>query len=273
MKKITIALLSVVLYMSTALAESITIIPGGKPGGSFNARATLYKDILEKKGFEINFENITNAREGVKYLQNSKDTVIQMFAVNQPSQIGYDITKDNFVLVEYMTPYYWCQSNASMNNDELKVGLVKNMNTTFSDQLFAKLGKKVVYLRYKNSGTLYNAFTAGDVDVQFTSQSRSFKVIKNNQGKCIANTYKQTVEQIPSVYDIVNTKTVFPGDASIVISNNASKKLRNILLEANKDADFIAWKKKRGVPDNSGKNSWKAELAIVDSLQQSWKSK
>ena len=273
MKKIAIALLSIVMYMSTALAESITVIPGGKPGGSSFARATLYKDILEKKGFEVKFENINNSRDGVKYLQNSKDLVIQMYAVNQPSQIGYDITKDNFVLVEYMTPYYWCQSNASMNNDELKVGLVKNMNTTFSDQLFAQLGKKVVYLRYKNSGALYNAFTAGDVDVQFTSQSRSFKVIKNNQGKCIANTYKDTWEGIPSVYDIVNTKTVFPGDAALVISNNASEKLRNILLEVNQDADFVAWRKKRGVPDDTGKNSSEAELVIVDQLQQSWKSK
>jgi len=75
------------------------------------------------------------------------------------------------------------------------------------------------------------------------------------------------------VYDIVNTKTVFPGDAALVISNNASEKLRNILLEVNQDADFVAWRNKRGVPDDTGKNSSEAELAIVDQLQQSWKSK
>ena len=75
------------------------------------------------------------------------------------------------------------------------------------------------------------------------------------------------------MYDIVDTKTVFPGDATVVISNKTSEKLRNILLEVNKDADFIAWRNKRGVPDDTGKNSWEAELKIVDQLQQSWKSK
>ena len=63
---------------------------------------------------------------------------------------------------------------------------------TFENSLFGiPASKKVVYLRYKNSGALYNAFTAGDVDVQFTSQSRSFKVVKNNQGKCIAKYQNQ----------------------------------------------------------------------------------
>jgi len=272
MKNIILAILSVFMLISTAIAESITIVPGGKPGGSNFDRANLYKDVLTKMGHTVKFENIPSTLESTKYLEKNKsETVIIMYAGNQPAQIGYYITDKNFVLSEYTAPYFWCQSASSTSKDKLIVGLDKNMNQKFSDQLFKSMGKRVVYLKYKNSGDLYNAITAGDIDVMFTSQSASVKFIKNNQGSCLANTSDVTVENIPSIYNRVKTKELFPVMDYVVLSNKPTDQLRTILLQANQDASFVEWRNKKGLAEIAGKNSRKNELKIVKARQELWK--
>lgn len=254
-------------------AETITIVPAGQPGGNQFTRANLYKDVLTKMGHSVVFENIPNTLEGSKYLENNvgKDkTVIMMYTGNAPSQIGYNITDKNFVLTELEEPQYWCQSNVSKDKQKLNVGLVKNMNSEFSDELFKKLGKETVYLRYKNSGDLYNAITSGDIDVMFTNQSQSLKLIENNQGICIANTSIDDHIGIPSIYKVIDTKKVFPGNVLIVISNNPSSKLRNLLIEANKDPLFTEWRTKRKYSEISNR-SRKKELSFALKTQELWK--
>ena len=272
MKNIMLTILSVIMLISTAMAESITVVPGGKPGGSNFDRANLYKDVLTKMGHIVKFENISSTLESTKYLEKNKsETVIIMYAGNQPAQIGYHITDKNFILNEYTAPYFWCQSASTTFKDKLIVGLDKNMNQGFSDQLFKSLGKEVVYLKYKNSGDLYNAITAGDIDVMFTSQSASVKFLKNNQGNCLANTSDITVEDIPSIYTIVKTKQLFPVMDYVVLSNKPSSQLREILLQANKDASFIEWRSKKGLIEIVRTNSRKNELKIVSVRQELWK--
>ena len=271
MKKIYQLIIATMFLMSTASAETFVVIPGSKPGGSFFDRANLYKDVLTKMGHTVKFENISNGLEGTKYLKNSKDVVIMVYAGNQPSQTGYDISKKNFVMNEYMSPYFLCQSNESKDKTVLKVGLVKNMTTEFTDEIFKKLGKETVYLRYKNSGDLYNAITAGDIDATFTGQGPSLKLVKNNQGSCIAQTFKDTVEGVPSVYEVIKTKTVFPADISLVISNKPSDKLRNILLEANNDPLFKEWRSKKGISEISSRASKNDELKTSVQIQEAWK--
>ena len=272
MKNIMLTILSVIMLISTAMAESITVVPGGKPGGSNFDRANLYKDVLTKMGHTVKFENISSTLESTKYLEkNTSETVIIMYAGNQPAQIGYHITDKNFILNEYTAPYFWCQSASSQSKDKLIVGLDKNMNQRFSDRLFKSLGKEVIYLKYKNSGDLYNAITAGDIDVMFTSQSASVKFIKNNQGSCLANTSDVTVENVPSVYTIVKTKELFPVMDYVVLSNKPSNQLREILLQANKDSSFVEWRNKKGLTEIVGTNSRKNELKIVSARQELWK--
>ena len=273
MKKIYLFLLSTILLMTSALAESITVVPGGKPGGSSFARATMYKEVLTKMGHDVKFENISSTKEGAKYLEKTrgKETVIMMYPTNQPSQIGYDITENNFVLKEYFAPYFWCQSNEAVDKDVLKVGLDKNMNQKFSDKLFGTLGKEVIYLRYKNSGALYNAITAGDIDAMFTNQGKSLKLVKNNQGSCIANTSSEVIHDIPSVYTIVKDGTKFPVMEYPVISNNTSEKLRSILIEANKDELFVQWRASKGLPEIVGQDTRQEELRLAMEGQELWK--
>ena len=273
MKKIYIFLMSTILLMSSALAESITIIPGGKPGGSSFHRATMYQEVLQKMGHTVKFENISAMTEATKYLEDrrGKENVIIMFASNQPAQMGYYISDNNFVFNEYSAPYYWCQSTASLDKKKLIVGLDKNMNQKFSDKLFAKLGKEVVYLRYKGSGDLYNAVTGGDIDVMFTNQVQSLKLVENKQGTCIANTDEETANGVPSIYSIVKDGTKFPVMDYPIVSNNTSDKFRKILLEANKDPIFTSWRQKGGLVEIVGKKSRKSELKVVEVRQHLWK--
>jgi hypothetical protein len=273
MKKIYIFLMTSILLMSSALAESITIIPGSKPGGSNFTRATMYQEVLQKMGHTVKFENITTLTEATKYLEDrrGKENVILPYPSNQPAQIGYYISDNNFILNEYSAPYYWCQSTASLDKNKLIIGLDKNMNQKFSDKLFAKLGKEVVYLRYKNSGDLYNAITSGDIDVMFTNQVVSLKLVNNNQGTCIANTDEETANGVPSIYTIVKDGTKFPVMDYPIISNNTSNNLRNILLEANKDPIFTSWRQKGGLAEIVGKKTRKNELKIIEVRQHLWK--
>lgn len=253
--------------------ETITIIPAGKPGGSSFSRATMYQEVLKKKGYTVKFENISAVTEATKYLENTrgKENVIIMFPSNQPAQTGYFISEKNFVLREYSAPYYWCMSNEATGKDKLIVGLDKNMNQKFSDALFKKLGKEVVYLRYKNSGALYNAVTSGDIDVMFTNQGKSLKLVGNNIGSCIANTSKETTHGVSSVYTIVDNGLAFPVMDYNVLSNNTSAKLRELLLEVNKDAVFISWRQKRGLTEIVGTKSRQEALTIVEEGQHAWK--
>ena len=265
--------MSTILLMSSALAESITIIPGGKPGGSSFHRATMYQEVLQKMGHTVKFENISAMTEATKYLEDrrGKENVIIMFASNQPAQMGYYISNNNFVFNEYSAPYYWCQSTASLDKKKLIVGLDKNMNQKFSDKLFAKLGKEVVYLRYKGSGDLYNAITGGDIDVMFTNQVKSIQLMENKQGTCIANTDEGTANGVPSIYTIVKDGTKFPVMDYPIVSNNTSDKFRKILLEANKDPIFTSWRQKGGLIEIVGKKSRKSELKVVEVRQHLWK--
>ena len=144
MKKLIV--LVTLLFATASYAEEITIVPAGKPGGSSFARATMYQEVLKKNGHSVKFENISAMTEATKYLEKTrgKENVIIMFASNQPAQMGYFITKKNFVLREYSAPYYWCMSNEAKGKDKLIVGLDKNMNQKFSDAVFKKLGNQPV---------------------------------------------------------------------------------------------------------------------------------
>lgn len=271
MKKLIV--LVTLLFATASYAEEITIVPAGKPGGSSFARATMYQEVLKKNGHSVKFENISAMTEATKYLEKTrgKENVIIMFASNQPAQMGYFITKKNFVLREYSAPYYWCMSNEAKGKDKLIVGLDKNMNQKFSDAVFKKLGKEVVYLRYKNSGALYNAITGGDIDVMFTNQGKSLKLVGNKLGSCIANTSKETTHGVKSVYTIVDNGLAFPVMDYPIISNNTSDKFRELLLETNKDSVFKSWRQKRKLTEIVGALPRKEELKIVEEGQHYWK--
>jgi len=283
MKKLYIFLMFVVVVTAVYLVikpkaalvttETITIIPAGKPGGSSFSRATMYQEVLKKKGYTVKFENISAVTEATKYLENTrgKENVIIMFPSNQPAQTGYFISEKNFVLREYSAPYYWCMSNEAKGKDKLIVGLDKNMNQKFSDAVFKKLGKEVVYLRYKNSGALYNAITGGDIDVMFTNQGKSLKLVGNKLGSCIANTSKETTHGVKSVYTIVDNGLAFPVMDYPIISNNTSDKFRELLLETNKDSVFKSWRQKRKLTEIVGALPRKEELKIVEEGQHYWK--
>jgi len=261
------------LFATASYAEEITIVPAGKPGGSSFTRATMYQEVLKKNGHSVKFENISAMTEATKYLEKTrgKENVIIMFASNQPAQMGYFITKKNFVLREYSAPYYWCMSNEAKGKDKLIVGLDKNMNQKFSDAVFKKLGKEVVYLRYKNSGALYNAITGGDIDAMFTNQGKSLKLVGNNLGSCIANTSKETMHGVKSVYTIVDNGLAFPVMDYPIISNNTSDEFRELLLETNKDSVFKSWRQKRKLTEIVGALPRKEELKIVEEGQHNWK--
>lgn len=273
MKKTLLVVGLVLMFVSNVFAESITIIPGGKAGGSSFHRATMYQEVLEKMGHDVKFKNIASMREATKYLEDTrgKENVIIMFSGNQPAQMGYYITKDNFVLHEYAAPYYWCMSNDAKDKTKLKVGLDKNMNQKFSDALFNALGKEVVYLRYKGSGSLYKAVTGGDIDVMFTNQVKSLTLVGNKLGTCIANTSKSTQHSIPSIYTIVDNSLAFPVMDYPIVSNNTTDEFRNLLLEANKDSIFMSWRKKGGLNEIVGTKSKDDAFKLVEERQHYWK--
>jgi len=56
-----------------------------------------------------------------------------------------------------------------------------------------------------------------------------------------------------------------------VLSNNTSAKLRELLLEVNKDAVFISWRQKRGLTEIVGTKSRQEALTIVEEGQHAWK--
>lgn len=272
MKKIYAYIFTFIMAVSSAYAENITVLTAGKPGGSFFARANMYKDVLTKMGYTVNLENIGDATEATKYLIKAKnELVIMPYSANQVPRTGLDISKNNFVLVEYSSPNYWCQSNESVGKNKLKVGMGHHLPTASSEALFEKLGIEVVFLKYKNSGAVYNALTSGDVDATFTSQGPSMKIVKNGQGTCFAQTQKGTINGVPSIFDIVKDKKLpYLVDVTLVISNQPSDKLRNTLLEVNKDALFTEWRAKRGDAEITDRDV-KEELEMAVQSATVWK--
>ena len=114
MKKIIIATI-LCFFATTTLAETITILNNGKVGGSYNARSQMYKDGLEARGYQVQFENIGKIGQAVKIFKETDKPTIMVYSTNQVYKQDLFHTKDNFVLLEYEQPMWICKTLNSVD--------------------------------------------------------------------------------------------------------------------------------------------------------------
>ena len=71
------------LFASVSVAETITILNNGKVGGSYHARSQMYKEGLEARGYDVNFENIGKIGQAVKVFKETDQPTIMVYSTNQ----------------------------------------------------------------------------------------------------------------------------------------------------------------------------------------------
>lgn len=269
MKKLIIVLLTL-LFTTVSYAETITIINSGKAGGSFNARTQIYKDGLIAKGYDINFENIGKLSQAVKMFKETDKPTIMIYSNNVVYKQDLFHTKENFIILEYQQPLFFCQTNASKNKtDGLTVAHGKGYDTTMLTNVFAKLSKQVTLVPYKNSGAMLKGILGGDVDMMFNNQGKSLKFIKSGKGYCWGNTGTSETIGVPSVYDAYNIDSQLPLMQATVIGTNIDvKTIREVIVEISNEDALTEYHTSRALYRPSG--TWDEELKLVQSMEGLW---
>lgn len=241
--KIKLLIMSLVFLCTNIYAKDITLINNGKPGGSSDERTKLYLEGLEKKGYNVNYENIGQITQSVEFFKNYKKpvmmTYVNIFAADQ--EILH--TPDNFVLIEYMQPLFFCSTQPlSALPKNITVGYGKSYNPDMIKNIFTAMGKNAQLIPYKNSSAVLEAILGGDVDVAFNNQGKSLTLIKSGEGSCFGHT--GTVESI----GVQPLKNQFDIDfdlpimiATIIAKNVDIDELRYDLLSIIKDESFTEY--------------------------------
>lgn len=248
MKNIIIAIV-LCCFATTTLAETITILNNGKVGGSFNARSQMYKDGLEARGFQIEFENIGKIGQAVKIFKETDKPTIMVYSTNQVYKQDLFHTQDNFVLLEYEQPMWICKTLDSLDKSgKVTVAHGKGYET---DIIKKVLGTDIVLVPYKNSSAILNGILAGDVDAAVNNQGKSLKYKASGQGTCEAS-------------------TVLPVMQATVIGKNLDvKQMREVLLAVTYDDKFVEYHSSRKLARPTA--SAEQELQNVKQKTLGWK--
>ena len=237
------------LFASVSVAETITILNNGKVGGSYHARSQMYKEGLEARGYDVNFENIGKIGQAVKVFKETDQPTIMVYSTNQVYKQDLFHTKENFVLLEYEQPMWICKTFDAVDRaGQITVAHGKGYDTNVIKKA---LGKNIILVPYKNSSAILNGILAGDVDAAVNNQGKSLKYNASGQGVCEAS-------------------DVLPVMQATVIGKNIDiNAMRQVLLLISYDEKFKDYHTSRQLERSTA--TLKQELEIVKQKTKDWK--
>jgi hypothetical protein len=209
----------------------------------------MYKDGLEARGYQVQFENIGKIGQAVKIFKETDKPTIMVYSTNQVYKQDLFHTKDNFVLLEYEQPMWICKTlNSVDKTGQVTVAHGKGYET---DIIKKALGTNIVLVPYKNSSAILNGILAGDVDAAVNNQGKSLKYSASGQGVCKAS-------------------SVLPVMQATVIGKNIDiEQMRELLLSVTYDEKFINYHSSRQL--SRSKASAEQELHIIEQKTIDWK--
>lgn len=238
----------ILMFASTAVADTITILNNGKAGGSYNARTQMYKDGLESKGFDVQYENIGKISQAVKIFKATEKPTIMVYSSNQVHKQDLYHDENNFILVEYQQPMYICVTNeAAGKKDALTVAHGKGYDTKLLNKI---LGDDIVLVPYKNSSAILKGILGGDVDAMVNNQGKSLKYMQSNKGTC------EVSQDLPIMM------------ATVIGKNLDVRSFRKILMSVSHDANFTEYRSSRQL--ERPEDTWNNELSMVKGSESSW---
>lgn len=263
MKKILIFLM---LLSTNLMATEITVIVSGKPGGSFFDRSQMYIESLKVKGYDVKVDNIGNSSQSASAFKSSNVSTIMVWANNQAALNDLPHTKNNFILLEYEDSLFLC---GSPDLKDKKIAYSKSHPKSILTKILKDHGiNNPKMIPYKNSGDMYKAIMAGEVDGMINTQSSSSKYLKLNKGICHAQTSSKNALGIP----VFQTKQkVLPILHLTVIGKNLSKELKDDIRKISQNETFENWREKRGIVGIG--NDYDQQLTYVRDNETVWNIK
>lgn len=233
------------VFASVSLAETITILNNGKPGGSFNARSQLYKEGLEARGYVVNYESIGKIGQAIKIFRETIEPTIMVYSTNQvyKQNLFHDI--NNFIILEYEQPMWICRTFHSVDKQgSITVAHGKGYDTNIIKQA---LGNNIVLVPYKNSGSILKGILAKDVDAAVNNQGKSLKYVNSGQGTC-------------------KPSDILPVMQATVIGKNINvDQLREVILSITNDDKFVQYHRVRQLKKPESNN-----LEVIKNNELTW---
>ena len=229
------------LFSVSVLAQDITLIVNGKPGGTFFARTKLYSEGLEAAGWTV--KEVNAQKNAAVDLFNKLDTPVLMVWTDQMASVyPLGATEENFATIEYTAPLYLCPISGKESGT---VGMPK----MYLQEPVAKMGD-FKFIPYKNTGAVLNAVVAGEIDFAYMNQSKATKL----------ESMGYTCTPIPGV-----------SQHATVMTRNVDSNFRQLLIDITLGEEFVAFHRQANFQTNM-RDSHSAELARVQASETQWKS-
>lgn len=238
-----IAFIVSTLFTVSAVAQDITILVNGSPGGTFFVRSELYANGLADAGYTVNTINIPkNTAAAEKFNETDAPTMMVWMDALAPVR-PVEATNGNFVSLEYTAPLFLC---AITGKESGNIGAPKMY--VMDPVLEMVPGSKII--PYKNTGAVLNAGLAGEVDFAYLNQGKAQNLVDAG--------YPCRAVQGAAQHAVVIAKNI-----------NISE-LRTTVKAIQQRVEFVAWLDKNqfnAVTDLS----YETELNTVLNSQDLWK--
>jgi hypothetical protein len=275
MKKFNIIMCLLGLLLTTNVSandKTITLINASKPGGEVHQRTQIYKEGLEKRGWTIDYQNIGNESQSVKFFKKSKTPTLLIYTVSQLKSVPeyVVVSKETFIVLEFEQPFFICSPN-SKKLDKSKpttVGYGKGYSKNKIGAIIKELGyKNIKLVPYTNSGAVLKGLLAEEIDIAFNNQGKSTLYMESKKGVCWAQTLKTEYMGVPSANKVGSFDRALPTKAAILIGKNIKDKesLRAVAIDILKDKSYSDFLKTS--ESTLAVSNYKEELTAVENQQ------
>lgn len=233
-----------ILASATSVAQDITVLINGSPGGTFFVRSEMYVRGLEQRGYNVTVVNAKKSNAAAEKFNNTTEPTLMVWIDALAPVRPVEATVDNFVASEYSAPLYLCAVS------DKTAGTIGAPKMYVMDPVLDMVPNSTI-IPYKNTGATLNAALAGEVDFAYLNQGKAKKLV-----------------------DVGYPCRSVPGVAqrAFVIAKNINKeKLRIDVISIQEGAEFKEWLDKNQF-NTAVRSRVDVELDAVIESQEQWKS-
>jgi hypothetical protein len=278
-------LLSLLLFMSTANAEQITLHIFTGPGGFSTVAGKILSDGLNKRGYNVDFRALGNCVLDKQTWDSAKGPVLgyrdSLINNNVIANCDTHTTADNLILHANDSAGYFCNTgpNGKTLDDFIKQGSQSVIGTAVTYPEVAmfniiskdsKITAKV--LQYTLQTEVAAAAKSGEID--FIMANGPWPEIQLS-AKCFWTTGKQNIQGYARGIDLwPDNPTMITTYGAWYIAKGFSAdqmaKLRKDALDIWNEAEWTELRRKRGWDDNRVSNGITDSVAKIESTRKVW---
>lgn len=212
----------------SAAAQRVYIPNPFGAGGSIGPMVTVISEGLTKKGWTVEYKNISSCGPVKETFEKSNETIVTVWGSswqNKDNTCRIEYTPQNFVDILQQNSLYFCGRKGEMDfklvpgkTYTVAVNTYNSPNEVKNIEVVAKkAGATLKFVTYKNSGAIRTAYEANEVDAIYSS----IGLAEHSKGnaKCLFTNADTAIDGIPNIASIVSNSGAGETFISSVLTN------------------------------------------------------